>query len=278
MDLERKIYLPADGFDETKVNLEDSAPSLIIDSIEREMFSQSPFDTDESQPFSELDSSQELYSSGELGHPLRSIHHSRHSKDVPPEDSSKWAHDNSKISPQSGKRCGVIFVDMEAPPKSFDYRNLSERLIFFLVVMGRCSGIWSFAKGRLKSDTESDEECAIREVYEETGIRLASIAGMPKIIIGRNVYFIYHCKMQSFNSFKIQDKYEVGEVAWKSVSDLRKLTANKDVRAVLRYPNRVFPYHRIIYSPPKLTRTKHSFKNVTKFIDAVGPPPSVEVC
>jgi 8-oxo-dGTP pyrophosphatase MutT (NUDIX family) len=190
---------------------------------------------------------------------------------------------NSSLLNKNEKRCGIIFVDAgnaTSPGSEVSPGQVSEedacKNVSFLVVRGRVSNIWSFAKGRIKAGEESDEECALREVYEETGIKLDTVAGMPKIIIGRNVYFICHTTRQQFSSFTIHDNYEVGEVAWKTSDELRKLSANKDVRAVLRYPGHVLPYHQVIYNPPKIPRAKYSFKDIVKFMDLNIDP--VEVC
>jgi len=230
---------------------------------------------------SDLDGSQELYSSGEI-----SLEYSK-SQNSGYEDIIRFNTPSpTLLSMQGGKRCGVIFIDVNnqtivsnslsraigsTPARIQELENSNkifprEKIFSFLVVKGRVSNIWSFPKGRMKSEYETEEECALREVFEETGIRLLTVKDLPRIVIGRNVYFIKHTTKNEFQSFVIQDKYEVGEVAWKTTNELRKLTANKDVRATLIYPRRVFSYHNIIYYPPQM-RTKYSFKNVTKMIE-----------
>ena len=136
----------------------------------------------------------------------------------------------------------------------------SQVIYSFVVVKGKTSNIWSFPKGRMQSETENEEECALREVYEETGFKLNTVVGLPRIIIGRNVYFIYHTTREQFNKFTIYDNYEVGEVAWKTIDELRGLTCNKDIRAILKYPYKRQPYHEAIFNRHKSTRLDDSYR------------------
>jgi 8-oxo-dGTP pyrophosphatase MutT (NUDIX family) len=248
-----------------KMNFSRSMPCLNIDSIYTEMdvnaFCASPVESFTSGP---LDVSkkfaQELTTWGD--------------------SSSTWQYDYGQ-SPQSGRRCGIIFVQVGLAHSAShskindtvgSYHGFNNRRrASFLVVKGRASNIWSFPKGRMKNEEETEEICALREVFEETGIVLTTTKDLPRIMIGRNVYFIYHTTQQAFSSFQIHDNFEVGEVAWKTSDELRKMSANKDIRAVLRYPNRICPYHRLIYSPPRMQRIKYSFKDVTKYINSDLP-------
>lgn len=155
---------------------------------------------------------------------------------------------NNNVDLNNTKRCGVIFVDIS--DRSWEWRkynNYNQYVVSFIVVKGRYSDIWSLPKGRITNDKESEEDCAIREVYEETGIKLKTIAGLPRIVIGKNVYFIYHTSKKEINNFIIHDDYEVSEVSWKTIDELRNLKFNKDIRALLKYPVKVYPFHKLIY-------------------------------
>ena len=141
---------------------------------------------------------------------------------------------------QNSKRCGVIFVDSRE-------NEVGNMVYSFIVVRGKESGIHSFPKGRVSTETESEEDCAIREVYEETGIVLTSVHILPRIVLGRNVYFIYHTSKEHFSTFEVHDTDEVAETGWKTTDELSKLVCNKDLRSVLRYPTQRQLFHRIIY-------------------------------
>lgn len=176
---------------------------------------------------------------------------------------------------QNGKRCGIIFVateDIKDQKASFgkftNYIRLNTNnnwrepqvIYSFVVVCGKTSNIWSFPKGRMQSETESEEDCAIREVYEETGFKLQTVEGLPRITIGRNVYFIYHTTKQQISNFTIYDNYEVGEVSWKTMDELKSLTCNKDIRAILKYPYKRQSYHEIIFSKHKMGKLDDCYR------------------
>ena len=155
---------------------------------------------------------------------------------------------------QGGKRSGIIFVDTTQPTS------------YFLVVQGRTTDIWSFPKGRMKNEVESEEEAAKREVKEETGIDvdINFISMLPTIKIGKNVYFVYQTEKTKFSSFKINDTLEVKDVKWLSVDhlDILGLNCNKDIRAVLKMRKTkntglLHQYSTLIYYGKKIEPVKH---------------------
>lgn len=163
----------------------------------------------------------------------------------------------SEYSP--GKRCGIIPVDTEIDSQG-------RKVVSLLVVMGRPTmlekgrpmNIWSFGKGRMM-ENETEEKCAIREFWEETGIRISTVSNLPRIELGKNVYFILHTSRKSMptEQLAIKDVMEVQDVAWKTVEELREIEkrvcpnqrVNKDVRAIIKYPIRSFHYHKFIFNP-----------------------------
>jgi len=120
------------------------------------------------------------------------------------------------------KRCGIIFIDDDK----------------YLVVKGN-SGIWSFPKGRV-NDNETDEECAKREVLEETGVDTSdfNIDDCPIVKIDYNIYYILHTDKDYINKIKREhtDKYEIVDIKWLSLSELEKCTCNKDIRRIIKNP------------------------------------------
>jgi len=145
---------------------------------------------------------------------------------------------NKPLEKQSQiKRGGIIFLN-----KGDEYNQTK-----FIVVRGKDSGIWSFPKGRM-DENEDEEVCAIREVYEETGIKIDSLKGKERIKIGRNTYFIvYVNNIEEYNEFSIKDKYEVDIVEWKSFSELKNMSCNKDIRSIITYPEKKFNYHNLLF-------------------------------
>ena len=135
------------------------------------------------------------------------------------------------------KRSGIIFI------KKAD----STDDVKFLVVRGKTSGIWSFPKGKI-DDNENDEECAKREVFEETGLVISDLTGLPKCKMGRNTYFIMIVDNENdYSSFNIKDNYEVDLVDWKTFKELKELQCNKDIRAITSYPEKKYHYHTLIF-------------------------------
>ena len=66
--------------------------------------------------------------------------------------------------------------------------------------------------------------------------------------VGRNTYFIIEVNnLDEYKDFNITDTFEVDLVEWKTVSDLRKIDCNKDIRAVLSYPIKKYGYHNLLF-------------------------------
>jgi 8-oxo-dGTP pyrophosphatase MutT (NUDIX family) len=97
-----------------------------------------------------------------------------------------------------------------------------------LLVKGRQTGKWSFPKGHLEP-YESSLECALRELYEETGVELNGQPhiGYNKLSVGRYFFFA----MDSDVPTRIKDTTEVTEADWIPISELTSLECNVDVNA-----------------------------------------------
>ena len=121
------------------------------------------------------------------------------------------------------KRSGVIM---------FSKSNGETRV---LVVEGKDSGIYSFPKGKMKY-YETEEQCALRELREETGIELKTLKGAFKTKFGSNNYFLLYVDENKYNTFNItDDNFEIRSVSWKTIDDLKNLNCNKDLRKLLNY-------------------------------------------
>ena len=96
-----------------------------------------------------------------------------------------------------------------------------------LLVRGRKEGKWSFPKGHKKRG-ESDIQCALRELHEETGILLPPTFQQPTYHkLAKAGYFLYtvdnNCRPC------VNDPQEIEEVAWWPVFDLPLCNSNVDV-------------------------------------------------
>lgn len=97
---------------------------------------------------------------------------------------------------------------------------------------GALTGKWSFPKGHMEN-TETAQECAFRELGEETGLSLVNEAslGYRKFSRDGGGYFIY----QVADEYKMTPKNtsEISECGWFSENDIRRLSCNKDVNSFL---------------------------------------------
>lgn len=114
----------------------------------------------------------------------------------------------SRMIPEMGnqKRCGIVLFD---PIKDK-----------YLLVRGRDSKKWGFPKGHMEAG-ELEEETAIREFLEETGL---SISGPfhGRVRFGNNIYF---AKTRPENRvLNTRDHNEIDEIKWFPKSEILALT------------------------------------------------------
>jgi 8-oxo-dGTP pyrophosphatase MutT (NUDIX family) len=94
-----------------------------------------------------------------------------------------------------------------------------------LLVKGKKSQIWSFPKGHLKQ-SETQEECARRELLEETGlVSPKSFLGFYKFSAGS--YFLY--QFQEALTPQPRDTWEIDVAEWIPLSNLTSMHVNIDV-------------------------------------------------
>ncbi len=75
---------------------------------------------------------------------------------------------------------------------------------------------------------ETSHQCALRELFEETGITLESslpYIGHKKLSIGE--YFVY--EFENNTATTPQDTFEVCDIGWFSMEDIHQLNVNRDV-------------------------------------------------
>ena len=94
-------------------------------------------------------------------------------------------------------------------------------------------GMFSFPKGYLEED-ETFSHCALRELKEETGIKLTITRNDPSVVLSDGVYFIKVIDPKTIKP-RIQDRREITKITWKFVGDLRdSFTCNRAVREFVK--------------------------------------------
>jgi 8-oxo-dGTP pyrophosphatase MutT (NUDIX family) len=94
---------------------------------------------------------------------------------------------------------------------------------------------WSFPKGKADHDGEPDEDTALREVQEETGLRCELGEPLPAVTYtdhqGRRKIVRYWCMREARGAFRRSD--EVDEIRWLSPAEARSLLTYDHDRALV---------------------------------------------
>jgi 8-oxo-dGTP diphosphatase len=98
-----------------------------------------------------------------------------------------------------------------------------------LLVHGRLSNKWSFPKGHCKRG-ETDLQCAMRELFEETGLVLnEKYTSYHKLKGGSYFVFGVNGRPTGHTKEKFRDNHEIDEISWFSLKDITGLLTNVDV-------------------------------------------------
>lgn len=103
----------------------------------------------------------------------------------------------------------------------------------YLLVCGRTGGKWSFPKGHMKG-SEQAMDCALRELYEETGIQLPretiaySTVKLSRNRDGNNSEY-FRCCVPEEIPLNIIDSNEIREGGWFTLCEMQRLNGNIDV-------------------------------------------------
>lgn len=130
------------------------------------------------------------------------------------------------------QRCGIILLTYLTKPRKFCSQGLC-----VLIVRGRDSGIWSLPKGS-RDENETQEECACREMMEETGIHVELESNNPYADIGGNIYYFVNIMGNRLSDeqlleFENQERLSTDEVdcvKWVSFGDLKYFDLNRDLK------------------------------------------------
>lgn len=100
---------------------------------------------------------------------------------------------------------------------------------------------WTIPKGKVE-DGESDEACAVREVEEETGLRVRLLEELPRVRwrdrFGRPKVSRYW-RMEPEDPAAARAQHEVDEVAWLTVDEaLARLSYERDAEVLVALRDR----------------------------------------
>ena len=86
---------------------------------------------------------------------------------------------------------------------------------------------WGLPKGHLKNH-ESIQQCAMREIYEETGIRVKITDDTPFKKLNDTFYYIFVLPDETV--FHIRDHHEIAKVEWLAIDSLNTFNMNRGLR------------------------------------------------
>ena len=120
------------------------------------------------------------------------------------------------------KCCGGIILNID------DIKGT----IYVLVVLGRMSKKWGLPKGGLEEE-ETYEECALREIKEETGLTYNLCDFKERIKIHSTYYFVINKDDRKIERGPI-DTREIAAIKWLRLTDIKKLSEKNLVNRELR--------------------------------------------
>lgn len=133
---------------------------------------------------------------------------------------------------QFEKSCGAIV-----------YRKNNDDEIFILIIKHIKGGHWSFPKGHVE-EGETEEQTAIREVKEETGIDIDIINGFKESVYyspRKNVHkeSVYFLATARHNNIVMQVE-EISEIKWSELENcFNLLTYKNDINLLKKAKNKI---------------------------------------
>ena len=143
------------------------------------------------------------------------------------------------------KKCGIIYFD-----------NQDQK---YLLVYGKKSEKWGFPKGHQEIG-ETEEQTALREFFEETGIVVSSKELLDKIRFKNNIYF--NVNVNGKPKFNIQDTNEIEKACWFTIEEIMNLSKDVINYGLKSWLNQIMMnVFNMDYRCPKFIQSKDGFKS-----------------
>ena len=120
------------------------------------------------------------------------------------------------------RKCGIILR----------YDNM------YLLVYGRNSKKWGFPKGRCEYE-ETTAQTALRELKEETGIRLTRLDINTYIRFNDNMYYMVDIDDPDMYPICIEDRNEIEEARWFATDEMLRLTHEQGNYGLNQFKTRI---------------------------------------
>jgi bis(5'-nucleosidyl)-tetraphosphatase len=92
---------------------------------------------------------------------------------------------------------------------------------------------WGFPKGHLENDERTDE-CAMRELYEETGLTIQIALNHPNIIINNSKYYVFYLTNSHTNTIQAIDTNEINASQFIDISEVSQMNLNKEAQTMIK--------------------------------------------
>mgnify|MGYP003683751759 CR=1 FL=1 len=106
---------------------------------------------------------------------------------------------------------------------------------------------WGYPKGHLEKG-ETINDCACRELYEETGLKIV-ISDCKTVSVNNSRYYVYYADDSIIDNVKPIDTNEINDVQFKDLSTIHSLNLNREASVLIK---KDLEYLKLIARPYKI--------------------------
>lgn len=120
---------------------------------------------------------------------------------------------------------------------------LNQNLDSVIIVLNRESKIkgeykWGLPKGHINPN-EKLNNCASREIEEETGLKFKFSYNHPRVKINDTFYYIQIIDETENKQFKPKDNKEIAEVKWEKINNIKNINTNRGLKKLNLFMNKI---------------------------------------